>query len=71
MNIYDKLGAIMKPGLYYYKPKDLLFEFRYYNYAQKCYEIVYIDFFTGHEISFPDVEPSQEFIENTFYIGEV
>lgn len=71
MNIYDRFGAIMKPGLYYYEPKDLLFEFRYYNYDKKYHEIVYIDFFVEHEISFPDVELSGEFIENTVYIGEV
>lgn len=61
----------MKPGLYYYEPKELMFEYRYYNYEQKYHEIVFIDFITNHETSFPDVEPSEELIKNSIYIGEV
>lgn len=71
MNTYDTVGAHMKPGLYYYEPKDMLYEYRYYNVELKFSEIYYYDFMLGDNITFMDPELSQEFIKNSIYIGEV
>jgi len=61
----------MKPGLYYYEPYGLIYEYRYYNKELKFYEIEYIDFLTGLKTTFPDVELSEQFIINSVYLGEV
>lgn len=61
----------MKPGLYYYESKNMLYEYRYYNVELKFSEIYYYDFMLDDNITLMDLELSQEFIENSIYIGEV
>lgn len=61
----------MKPGLYYYEPEDMLYDLHVYDIKCGYFEIYYYDFISGKNITFVDPDLSQEFIENSVYLGEV